>query len=229
MRPCPLCQVLGRTGVLVLRQINIDEAIYVCTDNQCFYPVAVGTIESELVKRHISEWEEQDTIEQVLEKNACNYVPNGTDSTAGHNEVKHTSSMSAHHQPSDLTHLAHDYHTPDFSHQRYNFGYPPNGHYQLYDHSSIQNGKPDMYNSPHQAMGHDSALGDTTYSQMYLSYGQHFNGTSHQAFGTAPHHTTGQYGWSAHSLGNQAGAHISYPGNQPADDTDSFIDSLFQS
>ena len=34
VRPCPLCQALGRTGVLILRQINIEEAIYVCNDNQ---------------------------------------------------------------------------------------------------------------------------------------------------------------------------------------------------
>lgn len=95
VRPCPLCQALGRTGVLILRQINIDEAIYVCTDNQvrtmlrkfkfkqsscinvdlpcafsqCIYPVAVGSTEAELVKRHISEWDEADVIDQLLEKN----------------------------------------------------------------------------------------------------------------------------------------------------------------
>ena len=95
VRLCPLCQALGRAGVLVLRQINIEEAIYVCSDNQvhcainpqrhvrshvplfffffqCFYPIAVGSTETELIKRHITEWDEAEVTEQRLAcKSGC--------------------------------------------------------------------------------------------------------------------------------------------------------------
>ena len=91
--PCPLCPALGRAGALILRQINIEEAIYVCSDNQvrceqiiqrylslhvsilfllqCFYPIAVGSTETELIKRRISEWDEAEVIEQRLGNSTC--------------------------------------------------------------------------------------------------------------------------------------------------------------
>ena len=39
---CPLCSEVGRSGTLVLRQINAEEAIYVCNNGQCPYPVGLS-------------------------------------------------------------------------------------------------------------------------------------------------------------------------------------------
>lgn len=39
---CPLCCEVGRSGTLVLRQINAEEAIYVCNNSQCPYPVGLS-------------------------------------------------------------------------------------------------------------------------------------------------------------------------------------------
>ena len=39
---CPACCEVGRTGTLVLRQINAKEAIYVCNDSLCPYPVGLS-------------------------------------------------------------------------------------------------------------------------------------------------------------------------------------------
>lgn len=39
---CPLCTEVGRSGTLVLRQINANEAIYVCNNSQCPYPVSLS-------------------------------------------------------------------------------------------------------------------------------------------------------------------------------------------
>ena len=41
---CPVCCEVGRPGTLVLRQINAEEAVYVCNNSQCPYPV--GTSDS---------------------------------------------------------------------------------------------------------------------------------------------------------------------------------------
>lgn len=39
---CPVCSEVGRTGALVLRQINAEEGIYVCNNSQCPYPVGIS-------------------------------------------------------------------------------------------------------------------------------------------------------------------------------------------
>ena len=39
---CPLCCEVGRPGTLVLRQINAEEAVYVCNNSQCPYPVGIS-------------------------------------------------------------------------------------------------------------------------------------------------------------------------------------------
>ena len=39
---CPLCSEVGRSGTLVLRQINAEEAVYVCNNSQCPYPVGLS-------------------------------------------------------------------------------------------------------------------------------------------------------------------------------------------
>ena len=39
---CPLCSEVGRSGTLVLRQINAREAVYVCNNSQCPYPVGLS-------------------------------------------------------------------------------------------------------------------------------------------------------------------------------------------
>ena len=38
-KPCPVCNRSGRTTSLSLRQVNATEAIYVCNDPDCLYPV----------------------------------------------------------------------------------------------------------------------------------------------------------------------------------------------
>ena len=39
---CPVCCEFGRTGTHVLRQINAEEAVYVCNHSQCPFPVGVS-------------------------------------------------------------------------------------------------------------------------------------------------------------------------------------------
>ena len=39
---CPLCTEVGRSGTLLLRQINANEAVYVCNNSQCPYPVSLS-------------------------------------------------------------------------------------------------------------------------------------------------------------------------------------------
>lgn len=47
--PCPVC---SRSGTLILRQINATEAMYVCDNPECFYPVGE---EITIIKRAIPE------------------------------------------------------------------------------------------------------------------------------------------------------------------------------
>lgn len=49
---CPLCEELGRTGKLSLKQINALEALYVCNNSKCPYPVGMS---AETVHRPVKE------------------------------------------------------------------------------------------------------------------------------------------------------------------------------
>lgn len=49
---CPLCEELGRTSELFLKQINAMESLYVCNNSKCPYPVGVST---ETVYRPVKE------------------------------------------------------------------------------------------------------------------------------------------------------------------------------
>jgi hypothetical protein len=53
-KACPVCNGSGHTtaGTLSLRQINATEAIYVCNNPECFYPVGGEVI---TVKRDVPE------------------------------------------------------------------------------------------------------------------------------------------------------------------------------
>ena len=39
---CPVCSEFERTGKLILRNINAEEAIYVCSNSQCPYPIGLS-------------------------------------------------------------------------------------------------------------------------------------------------------------------------------------------
>lgn len=56
IKSCPVCNRSGHTtngnGVLILRQINATEAIYVCNNTECFYPVGE---EVAIIKRTVPE------------------------------------------------------------------------------------------------------------------------------------------------------------------------------
>lgn len=57
-KPCPLCSVATSSSnttsssILTLRQINFSEAIYVCSNPECVYPVGDELV---VVKRDVSQ------------------------------------------------------------------------------------------------------------------------------------------------------------------------------
>ena len=61
---CPLCKDLGRSGELLLRQLNTKEALYVCNNSRCPYPVGIST---ETISRPVRELLEQppENVESV--------------------------------------------------------------------------------------------------------------------------------------------------------------------
>ena len=61
---CPLCKDLGRSGELFLRQLNTKEALYVCNNSRCPYPVGIST---ETISRPVRELLEQppESVESV--------------------------------------------------------------------------------------------------------------------------------------------------------------------
>ena len=109
-------------------------------------------------------------------------------------------------------------------------------------------------NVGHQGYAHDGTLGQFagTSHEPCNQYGQHSIGSSHQPHGgfsafsaqcradssTTAAAAAGQYGWPGYhpsaSQSFQVDAHLGYEGNQacggdqPVDEMDSFIDSLFQ-
>lgn len=63
--PCPVCGGSGN-GILILRQINATEALYVCNNPECFYPVGD---EVTIIKRAIPEL--MSDLERVSAMGAC--------------------------------------------------------------------------------------------------------------------------------------------------------------
>lgn len=63
-RLCPLCKDSGRFSELIPRQINADEAVYVCDNLNCPYPVGFS---SETVAILCKELQPNNTVTQEAE------------------------------------------------------------------------------------------------------------------------------------------------------------------
>ena len=96
---CPACCEVGRSGTLTLRQINADEAVYVCENSQCPYPVGQNDL---VVHNPVPE----------LQPNAENQQENGK-------LARHTYSFDVVYLPLctslDLTSLEQDEQSADFA------------------------------------------------------------------------------------------------------------------
>ncbi len=68
---CPLCRGNNRQGELRLRQINAQEAVYVCTNSHCPYPVGFN---SATVHRPVREMTQQ--VPKIKEHVEINAVSN---------------------------------------------------------------------------------------------------------------------------------------------------------
>lgn len=61
---CPVCSELGRSGILQLRNINDSEAIYVCNNTECPFPVGLSDKIAENVIPSLLPESEQDQEER---------------------------------------------------------------------------------------------------------------------------------------------------------------------
>ena len=67
--PCPVCGVgeaKSCNSTLTLRQINFSEAIYVCSNEECCYPVG-EEVEPLIVKRDISQLLSEEKKSSLME------------------------------------------------------------------------------------------------------------------------------------------------------------------
>ena len=67
--PCPVCGVGAAkscNSTLTLRQINFSEAIYVCSNEECYYPVG-EEVEPLIVKRDISQLLSEEKKSSLME------------------------------------------------------------------------------------------------------------------------------------------------------------------
>ena len=87
--PCPVCGVgpaKSCNSTLTLRQINFSEAIYVCSNEECCYPVG-EEVEPLIVKRDISQLLSEEKKSSLMEST---FLQHSTVSGVMHGvDVKH--------------------------------------------------------------------------------------------------------------------------------------------